>query len=75
MTTTPLVKMRTTKDDHFQKLYRSLFIVLRNREKTRSKLKFFHDALQDCDHALELDATHLKTLLCKGQILLYILLL
>ncbi|KAL2958640.1 hypothetical protein AAZX31_18G218900 [Glycine max] len=57
--------MRTTKDDHFQKLCRSLFIALCNRAKARSKLKNFHNALQDCDHTLELDATHLKNLLCK----------
>ncbi|KAG4377966.1 hypothetical protein GLYMA_18G238550v4 [Glycine max] len=57
--------MRTTKDDHFQKLCRSLFIALCNLAKARSKLKNFYNALQDCDHTLELDATHLKNLLCK----------
>ncbi|KAK7362371.1 hypothetical protein VNO77_04482 [Canavalia gladiata] len=53
-----------------QKLRRSLCIALCNRAEARSKLKDFHSALQDCDHALELDATHSKTLLCKGKILL-----
>ncbi|QCD82535.1 uncharacterized protein LOC114176992 [Vigna unguiculata] len=53
-----------------QKLRRPLCIALCNRAEARSKLKDFHHALQDCDHALELDATHSKTLLCKGKILL-----
>ncbi|KOM48447.1 hypothetical protein LR48_Vigan07g215100 [Vigna angularis] len=53
-----------------QKLRRSLCIALCNRAEARSKLKDFHCALRDCDHALELDVTHSKTLLCKGKILL-----
>ncbi|TKY58895.1 putative protein lysine methyltransferase SET5 [Spatholobus suberectus] len=55
---------------HLQKLRRSLCIALCNRAEARSKQKDFHCALQDCDRALELDATHFKTLLCKGKILL-----
>ncbi|BAT74491.1 hypothetical protein LR48_Vigan01g118400 [Vigna angularis] len=53
-----------------QKLRRSLCIALCNRAEARSKLKDFHCALRDCDHALEVDAAHSKTLLCKGKILL-----
>ncbi|KAJ1405819.1 Tetratricopeptide-like helical domain superfamily [Sesbania bispinosa] len=55
---------------HLQKLRRSLCIALCNRAEARSRLRDFHSALQDCDHALEVDATHFKTLLCKGKILL-----
>ncbi|KAL2344521.1 hypothetical protein Fmac_005806 [Flemingia macrophylla] len=55
-----------------QKLRRSLCIALCNRAEARSKLKYFDLALRDCDHALKLDATHSKTLLCKGKILLYL---
>ncbi|KAK7317970.1 hypothetical protein RJT34_02641 [Clitoria ternatea] len=56
--------------NHLQKLRRSLCIALCNRAEARSKLKDFHSALQDCNHALALDASHSKTLLCKGKILL-----
>lgn len=53
-----------------QNLRRSLCIALCNRAEAKSKLKDFHNARHDCNHALELDATHSKTLLCKGKILL-----
>ncbi|RDX62857.1 Set5, partial [Mucuna pruriens] len=49
---------------------RSLCIALCNRAEARFKLKDFRCALQDCDHALDLDASHSKTLFCKGKILL-----
>ncbi|XP_027348276.1 uncharacterized protein LOC113859787 [Abrus precatorius] len=62
----------TQKPSHLQKLRKSLCIALCNRAEARSKLKDFHCALQDCDHALELDPTHSKTLLCKGKILLWL---
>ncbi|XP_057747975.1 methyltransferase FGSG_00040 [Arachis stenosperma] len=56
--------------DHLQKLHKSLCIALCNRAEARSRLRDFHCALQDCDRALQIDASHFKTLLCKGKILL-----
>ncbi|RYR64834.1 hypothetical protein Ahy_A03g010869 isoform A [Arachis hypogaea] len=56
--------------NHLQKLHKSLCIALCNRAEARSRLRDFHCALQDCDRALQIDASHFKTLLCKGKILL-----
>lgn len=56
--------------DQLQKLRKSLCLALSNRAEARSRLKEFHNALDDCDLALEIDGTHLKTLICKGKILL-----
>lgn len=53
-----------------QKLHKSLCIALCNRAEAKSKLRDFHTALQDCDHALQFDPSHFKTLICKGKILL-----
>ncbi|MED6180287.1 hypothetical protein PIB30_008783 [Stylosanthes scabra] len=50
--------------------HKSLCIALCNRAEASSRLRHFHCALQDCDRALQIDATHFKTLLCKGKILL-----
>lgn len=55
---------------HLQKLRKSLCLAFSNRAEATSRLKHFHSALQDCDSALEIDGTHLKTLICKGKILL-----
>ncbi|XP_057421829.1 methyltransferase FGSG_00040 [Lotus japonicus] len=55
---------------HPEKLRKSLCIALCNRAEASSRLRDFHCALQDCDHALNLDPTHFKTLVCKGKILL-----
>ncbi|KAK7391759.1 hypothetical protein VNO78_20180 [Psophocarpus tetragonolobus] len=69
-----LHQLRSTATELFhrpnQKLSGSLCIALFNRAEARSTLKDFHCVLQDCNHALELDATHSKTLLCKEKILL-----
>ncbi|XP_054825759.1 methyltransferase FGSG_00040 [Prosopis cineraria] len=56
--------------DQIQRLRKSLCLALSNRAEARSRLKEFHSALEDCDSALEIDGTHLKTLVCKGKILL-----
>ena len=55
---------------HHQKLHKSLCISLCNRAEAKSKLREFNSALEDCDHALQIDATHFKSLVCKGKILL-----
>ncbi|CAL0331231.1 unnamed protein product [Lupinus luteus] len=56
--------------DQLQKLHKSLCIAFCNRAEARFKLGYLHCALQDCEHALKIDGTHFKTLLCKGKILL-----
>ncbi|XWS64240.1 hypothetical protein CRYUN_Cryun06bG0169400 [Craigia yunnanensis] len=56
--------------DHPSKLHKSLCVAFSNRAEARSRLQDFTDALKDCDQALQIEATHFKTLLCKGKILL-----
>ncbi|OMO71855.1 hypothetical protein COLO4_27999 [Corchorus olitorius] len=56
--------------DHLSKLHKSLCLSFSNRAEARSKLQDFTQALKDCDQALQIEATHFKTLLCKGKILL-----
>lgn len=56
--------------DQLQKLRKSLCLAFSNRAEARSRLREFRLALEDCDSALEIDGTHLKTLICKGKILL-----
>ncbi|KAF7828031.1 putative histone-lysine N-methyltransferase chromatin remodeling SET family [Senna tora] len=57
-------------DNQLQKLRKSLCLAFSNRAEARSRLREFQSALEDCDSALEIDGTHLKTLICKGKILL-----
>ncbi|EOY01862.1 SET domain protein [Theobroma cacao] len=56
--------------DHLSKLHKSLCVAFSNRAEAWSRLQDFTEALQDCDRALQIEATHFKTLLCKGKILL-----
>ncbi|KAK7251903.1 hypothetical protein RIF29_35506 [Crotalaria pallida] len=56
--------------EQIQKLHKSLCIAFCNRAEARFKLGYLHRALQDCDHALNIDGSHFKTLLCKGKILI-----
>ncbi|OIW10284.1 hypothetical protein TanjilG_28035 [Lupinus angustifolius] len=56
--------------DQLQKLHKSLCIAFCNRDEARFKIGYLYCALQDCDHALKIDGTHFKTLLCKGKILI-----
>ncbi|XVE53199.1 hypothetical protein DITRI_Ditri02bG0184700 [Diplodiscus trichospermus] len=56
--------------DHPSKLHKSLCVAFSNRAEARSRLQDFTEALEDCDRALQIEATHFKTLLCKGKILL-----
>ncbi|XP_028785080.1 uncharacterized protein LOC114740989 [Neltuma alba] len=56
--------------DQPQRLRKSLCLAFSNRAEARSRLKEFRSALEDCDLALGIDGTHLKTLICKGKILL-----
>ncbi|PQM35308.1 uncharacterized protein Pyn_39830 [Prunus yedoensis var. nudiflora] len=50
------------------KLHKSLCLALSNRAEARSRLRDFAEALRDCDHALKIESTHFKTLLCKAQL-------
>ncbi|KAH1031353.1 hypothetical protein J1N35_043527 [Gossypium stocksii] len=56
--------------DHLSKVHKSLCVAFSNRAEARSKLQHFTQALNDCDQALQIEATHFKTLICKGKILL-----
>ncbi|XVE91524.1 hypothetical protein REPUB_Repub01dG0017100 [Reevesia pubescens] len=56
--------------DHLSKLHKSLCLAFSNRAEARSRLQDFTEAIKDCDQALQIEATHFKTLLCKGKILL-----
>ncbi|XVF03304.1 hypothetical protein REPUB_Repub04eG0249700 [Reevesia pubescens] len=56
--------------DHLSKLHKSLCLAFSNRAEALSRLQDFIEALKDCDQALQIEATHFKTLLCKGKILL-----
>uniref|UniRef100_A0A251U2T2 Putative tetratricopeptide-like helical domain-containing protein n=1 Tax=Helianthus annuus TaxID=4232 RepID=A0A251U2T2_HELAN len=49
---------------------KSLCLAFSNRAEARSKTRDFDEALKDCDEALKIENTHLKTLMCKGKILL-----
>ncbi|XP_022775778.1 uncharacterized protein LOC111317607 [Durio zibethinus] len=55
---------------HLSKLHKSLCVAFSNRAEAQSRLQDFTEALKDCDQALQIEATHFKTLLCKGKILL-----
>ncbi|KAL1126069.1 hypothetical protein V6Z11_A13G086700 [Gossypium hirsutum] len=54
---------------HLPKLHKSLCVAFSNRAEARSKLQHFTQALNDCDQALQIEATHFRTLICKGKIL------
>ncbi|XP_022725306.1 uncharacterized protein LOC111281844 [Durio zibethinus] len=56
--------------DYPSKLHKSLCLAFSNRADARSRLQDFTEALKDCEQALQIEATHFKTLLCKGKILL-----
>ncbi|GLT27640.1 hypothetical protein SLA2020_026230 [Shorea laevis] len=56
--------------DRLSKLHKSLCLALSNRAEARSRMRDFAEALIDCEQALEIEGTHLKTLLCKGKIFL-----
>lgn len=56
--------------DHNSRLHKSLCLAFSNRAEARSRLRDFTEAIKDCDQALGIEATHFKTLLCKGKILL-----
>ncbi|KAK6242713.1 hypothetical protein SCA6_008102 [Theobroma cacao] len=53
--------------DHLSKLHKSLCVAFSNRAEAWSRLQDFTEALQDCDRALQIEATHFKTLLCKEK--------
>ncbi|KAL4556001.1 hypothetical protein LXL04_038636 [Taraxacum kok-saghyz] len=52
------------------KLQKSLCLAFSNRAEARSKTRDLDQALRDCDEALQIDNAHIKTLICKGKILL-----
>ncbi|CAA6664538.1 unnamed protein product [Spirodela intermedia] len=52
------------------KLQKILCGALSNRAEARLRLRDLPGAAGDCDRALDLDPSHLKTLICKGKILL-----
>ncbi|TYH91033.1 hypothetical protein ES332_A13G089800v1 [Gossypium tomentosum] len=52
---------------HLSKLHKSLCVAFSNRAEARSKLQHFTQALNDCDQALQIEATHFRTLICKGS--------
>lgn len=52
------------------KLQKILCGALSNRAEARLRLRDLPGAASDCDRALDLDPSHLKTLVCKGKILL-----
>ncbi|KAG4165411.1 hypothetical protein ERO13_A13G077601v2 [Gossypium hirsutum] len=52
---------------HLPKLHKSLCVAFSNRAEARSKLQHFTQALNDCDQALQIEATHFRTLICKGE--------
>ncbi|ONK65271.1 uncharacterized protein A4U43_C07F35420 [Asparagus officinalis] len=51
-------------------LYKPLPLAFSNRAEAHYKLKNLSSALEDCNQALEIDPSHLKSLICKGKILL-----
>lgn len=51
-------------------LSKSLSLAFSNRAEAQYKLRNLSAALKDCNQALEIDPTHLKTLNCKGKVLL-----
>ncbi|PKU75197.1 peptidyl-prolyl isomerase D [Dendrobium catenatum] len=57
-------------DDNSTNLRRTLCSALSNRAEAYSKLRDLSAALIDCDHALKLNPFHLKSLVCKGNVLL-----
>ncbi|KAL6008297.1 hypothetical protein ACLOJK_033803 [Asimina triloba] len=52
------------------KLKKWLCLALSNRAEARRRLRHLSAALLDCNHAIQIDATHYKSLLFKGTILL-----
>ncbi|XP_073300664.1 methyltransferase FGSG_00040 [Primulina huaijiensis] len=52
------------------RLRKSLCLAFSNRAEARSRLMEVTEALKDCDLALRIERSHVKTLLCKGKILL-----
>ncbi|KAL4197912.1 hypothetical protein AMTRI_Chr04g253500 [Amborella trichopoda] len=65
-------KAQDTSDQEDLKLKKSLCLALSNRAEARLRSRDFVSALQDCSRALQMDKTHLKTLVCKGKISLEI---
>ncbi|CAO2829556.1 unnamed protein product [Amaranthus hypochondriacus] len=61
---------KTQQEFDLLKLRKSLCLALSNRAEARFRLRKFEEALKDCEEALQIDNTHLKTLICKGKILL-----
>ncbi|KZV56960.1 hypothetical protein F511_14968 [Dorcoceras hygrometricum] len=53
-----------------ERLRKSLCLAFSNRAEARSRLMEVTEALEDCDLALRIERSHVKTLLCKGKILL-----
>ncbi|KAK9750746.1 hypothetical protein RND81_02G218600 [Saponaria officinalis] len=66
-----LCHQQITKNTHEKSKYRKpLCLALSNRAEARLRLKEYEEALSDCEEALQIDASHFKTLVCKGKILL-----
>lgn len=51
-------------------LRKTLCLAHSNRAEARFRTRDLAGAIQDCDRALEFDAAHLKSLLCKARVLL-----
>uniref|UniRef100_A0A6V7QQL5 SET domain-containing protein n=1 Tax=Ananas comosus var. bracteatus TaxID=296719 RepID=A0A6V7QQL5_ANACO len=52
------------------KVHKTLCVALSNRAEARARLRDLSGALEDLDRLLQLDPSHLKTLVSKGKILL-----
>ncbi|RZS24909.1 hypothetical protein BHM03_00058038 [Ensete ventricosum] len=51
-------------------LHKTLCLALSHRAEARFRSRDLPGALEDCDNALDLDPTHLKSLLCKAKVFL-----
>ncbi|KAF9623698.1 hypothetical protein IFM89_003843 [Coptis chinensis] len=56
--------------DQITKLQKSLCLAYSNRAEARLRLRDYTEAIVDCDQALGIENAHLKTIVCKGKILL-----
>ncbi|KAJ8774610.1 hypothetical protein K2173_017056 [Erythroxylum novogranatense] len=60
----------THQQDQITKLQKSLCLALSNRAECLFRQRDLSLGLRDCDQALEIDSAHVKSLVCKGKILL-----
>ncbi|CAN6485900.1 unnamed protein product [Victoria cruziana] len=51
---------------------KALCLAFSNRAEARFRLSDFRASIQDCDRALQIDANHFKSIVCKGKALLEI---